>query len=141
MWWSTDGAHLAYLKFNETLVPEFLMPVYDGDAYPEIDNLAYPKVLLISAWHLRHTRQTLTSVVGGGGTTQPGFANPEVTVGVYNVANESTAVLDWSDSGKYEYVTGIWWVDASTVAVRRLNRLQNVRSPPVHWTCRVVSCP
>lgn len=98
MWWSTDGAHLAYLKFNETLVPEFLMPVYDGDAYPEIDNLAYPK---------------------------PGFANPEVTVGVYNVANESTAVLDWSDSGKYEYVTGIWWVDASTVAVRRLNRLQN----------------
>lgn len=47
MWWAPDGAHLAYFKFNETAVPEFLMPIYDGSAYPEIDNLAYPKVFNI----------------------------------------------------------------------------------------------
>jgi hypothetical protein len=127
MWWSTDGAHLAYLKFNETLVPEFPLPIYNGDPYPKIESLAYPKVRPDQLQPHAHTRNLLRLTAARAGGRQPGYPNPQVTVSVYNVANASTTDLDWSESGSYEYVTGVWWVDAAVVAVRRLSRLQNVR--------------
>ena len=40
--WSPDGAHLAYLRFDETQVPEFTMDLY-GSLYPERYTFKYPK--------------------------------------------------------------------------------------------------
>lgn len=61
-------------------------------------------------------------------TAQPGFPNPLVSVNIYNTVTQTNVQLDWSDSGSFEYVTGVWWIDPNNVAVRRLNRLQNVRN-------------
>ncbi len=43
MWWSPDGNRLAYLQFDETAVPQYIVPIYDH-VYPTLENLAYPKV-------------------------------------------------------------------------------------------------
>ena len=43
--WAPDGQSLLFLRFDETAVPEFTMPMYpDGALYPEYRTWKYPKV-------------------------------------------------------------------------------------------------
>lgn len=53
--WSPDGRYLAWLRFDESAVPEFSMDIYNPkEAYPQIDTFKYPKVdapnAIVSAW-------------------------------------------------------------------------------------------
>src|SRR5690606_13094335 len=41
--WSVNGDKLAYIKFDETKVPEYTMDVYGNDLYPFADTFKYPK--------------------------------------------------------------------------------------------------
>ncbi len=41
--WSPKGTHVAFLRFDETEVPEFSMPIYGDDLYPQIQTFKYPK--------------------------------------------------------------------------------------------------
>lgn len=41
--WSADGTKLAYIRFDETQVPEFSMNVYGTELYPVTDVFKYPK--------------------------------------------------------------------------------------------------
>ena len=41
--WSADSKKLAFIRFDETLVPEFSMAVYHKDLYPTIETFKYPK--------------------------------------------------------------------------------------------------
>ncbi|CAO3649934.1 unnamed protein product [Cunninghamella echinulata] len=46
LWWSPDSTYLAYLRFNETSVPEYQVPLYttsNKSAYPENLTIRYPK--------------------------------------------------------------------------------------------------
>ncbi|KAI9486848.1 MAG: dipeptidyl peptidase IV N-terminal region-domain-containing protein [Benjaminiella poitrasii] len=45
IWWSPDSTHLAYLRFNETAVPEFHLQYYTAtnDSYPSELTIKYPK--------------------------------------------------------------------------------------------------
>ncbi|ORY96450.1 dipeptidyl peptidase IV N-terminal region-domain-containing protein [Syncephalastrum racemosum] len=46
LWWSPDSTHLAYLRFNETAVPEYHIPFYTtnpNSTYPEEVSIKYPK--------------------------------------------------------------------------------------------------
>ncbi|KAG0169048.1 hypothetical protein DFQ30_004041 [Apophysomyces sp. BC1015] len=45
LWWSPDSTHLAYLRLDETAVPEFHMPLYttSNSSYPEEMKIRYPK--------------------------------------------------------------------------------------------------
>ncbi|SAM07893.1 hypothetical protein [Absidia glauca] len=46
LWWSPDSTHLAYLRFNETEVPEYQVPLYttsNRSSYPEQLKIKYPK--------------------------------------------------------------------------------------------------
>ena len=47
LWWSPDGQQLLYLSLNDTLVTEFMFPIYglSTNRYTEIDAIAYPKVM------------------------------------------------------------------------------------------------
>lgn len=58
--WSPDGKHLAFLRFDESAVPEMRMETFDGGAYPDEERFKYPKVgeknAQISAW-LYHLEQ------------------------------------------------------------------------------------
>ncbi len=42
--WSPEGNYLAYLKFNETAVPEFTYTDFHDGMYPEYNTFKYPKV-------------------------------------------------------------------------------------------------
>lgn len=48
LWWSPDSTHIAYLRFNETNVPEFHLQYYttSNNSYPDEVALKYPKVSL-----------------------------------------------------------------------------------------------
>ncbi|WLF76527.1 hypothetical protein PVL30_000229 [Lodderomyces elongisporus] len=46
LWWSADGSKFAFLKSNNTDVPEFTIPFYaqkNHTDYPELVNIKYPK--------------------------------------------------------------------------------------------------
>ncbi|ORZ17913.1 dipeptidyl peptidase IV N-terminal region-domain-containing protein [Absidia repens] len=45
LWWSPDATHLAYLRLDETKVPELHLPIYsvDNDSYPDEKSIRYPK--------------------------------------------------------------------------------------------------
>jgi dipeptidyl aminopeptidase len=45
-WWSPDATHVAYLRFNETEVPEYRLPLFakSNESYPQEIAIKYPKV-------------------------------------------------------------------------------------------------
>ncbi|RCI03344.1 hypothetical protein CU098_011828 [Rhizopus stolonifer] len=46
LWWAPDSSHLAYLRLDETSVPEYHLQMYTRDrnaSYPKQDNIKYPK--------------------------------------------------------------------------------------------------
>ncbi|KAL1921908.1 uncharacterized protein VTP21DRAFT_10550 [Calcarisporiella thermophila] len=45
LWWSPDSTRLAFLRFDDTLVPEYKYPLYlNGRSYPDELKQRYPKV-------------------------------------------------------------------------------------------------
>ena len=94
--WSPDARKIAFLKFNETDVPSFTMPIYKGKLYPENDVFKYPKV---------------------------GEKNSRVTLWVYDITTSQTIPVSFLES--YEYIPRFHWVDADRIAVFTMNRLQN----------------
>lgn len=94
--WSPDSRKIAFLKFDESEVPSFTMPVYGGSIYPTNDVFKYPKV---------------------------GEANSKVSLWVYDHTAGSTEKI--SISKPYEYIPRFAWVAENELAVFTLNRLQN----------------
>ena len=96
--WNKTGTHLAYLKFDESEVPEFSMDMYGQDLYPSQHVFKYPKA---------------------------GETNSEVSLYTYELAaNESEKV----ELGDYEdfYIPRIKWTqDPEILSVQVLNRHQN----------------
>jgi dipeptidyl-peptidase 4 len=41
--WSADSKKIAFIRFDETQVPEYSMAIYDKDLYPKIETFKYPK--------------------------------------------------------------------------------------------------
>jgi dipeptidyl-peptidase 4 len=97
--WSSDGQRLAYIKFDETEVPEFNMHFYDSDQlYPIPYTFKYPKV---------------------------GENNSVVSVHVYDLSTGSTVSLDATVDAD-QYIPRIQWTTVpNELVVTRLNRWQN----------------
>ena len=96
--WSPDGKFIAYIKFDETEVPEFTMTNYRDELYPEYVTWKYPKV---------------------------GENNSVVSVHIYNVSTKSTVEVDLGDMDDM-YVPRIKWTqDQSKLCVFKMNRHQN----------------
>ena len=93
--WSKDGQKLAYVKFDETEVPEFSMMRYDDALYPKVETFKYPKA---------------------------GEKNSKVSLHYYILASGKTKTLDLGD---YEYIPRIKWANADCLTAITLNRLQN----------------
>ncbi|MDZ7690067.1 MAG: S9 family peptidase [Balneolaceae bacterium] len=95
--WSPDGSKIAFYRFDESHVKEFFMTDW-GTLYPNQTRFKYPKA---------------------------GERNSMVTIGVYDLQDDTTR---WMDIGseKYQYIPRINWTQSSgTLAIRRMNRLQN----------------
>ncbi|TNE29108.1 MAG: S9 family peptidase [Bacteroidetes bacterium] len=96
-WWSPNSEYIAFLRFDETEVPEFSMDVYGTDLYPTQDVFKYPKA---------------------------GEANSVVTAHIFDTKNgTTTAVLQ--DEVEYEYIPRIIWNNENEAVIFTTNRHQN----------------
>ena len=94
--WNTNGTKIAFLRFDETDVPEFSMDVFGTDLYPTKETFKYPKA---------------------------GEENAKVSLHLYDVKVGSTASVDLKDA---YYIPRIKWMNNSNyLSVQTLNRHQN----------------
>lgn len=95
--WSPDGKQIAFIRFDETDVPEFNMQTW-GKLYPQDYRFKYPKA---------------------------GEKNAEVSIHVYDLGSQKTVKADVG-AEKDIYLPRIYWTtESNTLAFIRLNRLQN----------------
>jgi dipeptidyl-peptidase-4 len=94
--WSPDGQHIAYYRFDESAVKEFSMPMY-GSLYPDPYTFKYPKA---------------------------GEINSEVSIHVADAASGMVTDLVAVDGDNY--IPRIMWMgDTDDLMVMRMNRHQN----------------
>ena len=96
--WSPDSAHIAYWQFDSTGVGTFSL-INDTDAlYPVVTKIPYPKA---------------------------GTKNSAVRIGVIDAAGGATRWMKAPGDPREHYLARMEWLDAHTVAMQQLNRLQN----------------
>ena len=122
MWWSGDGKKLAYMRFDESRVPDYPLQLDQTKPYSSTRTIAYPS---------------------------PGSANPIPDLFVYDVASGATTRIDTRDGqpftdevmGHYLWQVG-WSTDDSEIRLERANRRQNlmdwVGCSPQTGACRVI---
>ena len=93
--WSPDGMKIAFLRFDESAVPEYTMQTYDNTMYPHNVTFKYPKV---------------------------GEKNSVVTVWIYDVKK---GILKQVQTGAAEYFPRLKWTPDNRLIVFKMNRLQN----------------
>ncbi|MBZ9652172.1 S9 family peptidase [Psychroflexus montanilacus] len=97
--WNPSGTKIAYLKFDESEVPEFSMDLYGSygqDLYPSQDVFKYPKA---------------------------GEDNAEVSLHLFDLDTKSNSKINL---GEYEYLPRLEWTqDEDLFSVQSLNRYQN----------------
>lgn len=96
--WSPNGDRIAFIRFDESEVKEFIMTIHNDDAYPEYQKFKYPKV---------------------------GEKNASVSVHVYHFNTGKTTKIDLGDMDDM-YVPRIKWThDNNELVVFKMNRHQN----------------
>ena len=96
--WSPDGRRIAYWQFDSTGVGIFSLIDDTSALYPKITRIPYPKV----------------------GTT-----NSAVRIGIVPAAGGPTTWIKTPGDPREHYLARLDWIDADTVAIQQLNRLQN----------------
>ena len=96
--WSPDGRAIAYWQFDTTGVERFTL-INDTDAlYPKITQFPYPK---------------------------PGTSNSAVRVGIISATGGDTTWVKTPGPARDFYIPRIDWLDARTLVLQHMNRLQN----------------
>jgi len=96
--WNKTGAKIAYLRFDETNVPEFSMSIYGEDLYPKTSTFKYPKA---------------------------GEENSVVSLKIYDLKSANSSPVELGDYKDF-YIPRINWTkDAKILSVQVLNRHQN----------------
>lgn len=96
--WGTDSKNIAYLKFDETDVPEFSMDVFGNNLYPTQDVFKYPKA---------------------------GEKNALVSLHLYNLDTNKTTTVDLSEYKDFYIARINWTKNPDFVSIQVLNRHQN----------------
>jgi dipeptidyl-peptidase-4 len=96
--WSADSKKLAYIRFDESEVPEFSMNVYHKDLYPKVETFKYPKA---------------------------GEKNATVSLFVYTVANQSALAVNLGAYSDFYIARMKWTNDANVLSAQILNRHQD----------------
>jgi dipeptidyl-peptidase-4 len=96
--WNAAGTHIAYIRFDETQVPEFSMDVYGKDLYQTQQVFKYPKA---------------------------GEQNATVSLHLYELASGKKSDVDLTAYNSY-YIPRIKWTkDPNVLSVQLTNRKQN----------------
>ncbi len=97
--WSPDDSYIAYLKFKEINVKEYVMDIYNGNVYPDKYSFKYPKA---------------------------GENNSEVTLWLYDVRNNQNRVIPTDNDFQNIYIPRIKWLNfTNQLCYITLNRHQN----------------
>jgi dipeptidyl-peptidase-4 len=97
--WNADGTKLAFVRFDETEVPEFSMDVYGNELYPTQDVFKYPKA---------------------------GEKNAEVSLYIYDLNKNTTSKVEVNKPYADFYIPRIKWSnDAAILSAQYINRHQN----------------
>jgi dipeptidyl-peptidase-4 len=96
--WSPDGRSIAYWQFDQSGVGIFSLINNTDSLYPVVTKIPYPKA----------------------GTT-----NSAARVGVVSADGGETRWIKTEGDPRNTYLARIGWIDANTVAIQQLNRLQN----------------
>jgi len=96
--WSKDSKKIAYIRFDESEVPEFSMSVFQKSLYPTIETFKYPKA---------------------------GEKNSVVSLHVYNVANSATKKVDLGNYNDFYIARLEWTNDNNVLSAQVLNRHQD----------------
>jgi dipeptidyl-peptidase-4 len=96
--WSPDGRRIAYWQFDTSGVGTMTLINDTAALYPTTISFAYPK---------------------------PGTTNSAVRIGVVPAAGGTTTWMKTPGDPRNTYLASLDWIDASTVAMQQLNRLQN----------------
>jgi len=96
--WNATGSKIAYIKFDETEVPEFSMDLYNEGLYPTQSVFKYPKA---------------------------GEKNATVSLHIFDIATQSTKKINLGNYKDF-YIPRLKWTnDANVLSVQLLNRHQN----------------
>mgnify|MGYP003896942059 CR=1 FL=1 len=94
--WNTEGTKIAYLKFDETEVPEFSMDVYGQDLYQTQQVFKYPKA---------------------------GEKNADVSLHVYDLSSSKSNEVEVEKTYDDFYIPRIKWTnDANVLSAQFINR-------------------
>lgn len=97
-YWSPDSKKLAFIRFDESKVPEFTMQLYRGEMYPIHETFKYPKV---------------------------GEKNADVTAWVYEMSRGKSVKTDIGDLTEMYIPRMKWAQDANKLCIFKMNRHQN----------------
>lgn len=98
LWWSPDSKFLAFLRFDESEVPEYTIPLYAGSSPMFTEKYKYPKA---------------------------GQQNSVVTAHTYEIRSKVTIKIKTGEETNLYIPRLKWTPDANNLAVMRLNRHQN----------------
>lgn len=108
--WSPDGSKIAFIRFDESRVPEFPLTWYEGGTYPRESSFKYPKV---------------------------GEPNSIVSVNLYD-ADAGNMVGKVMGLETDDYVPRINWTTGDQLIISRLNRRQDTLELLIAMTNRVL---
>ena len=96
--WSADSKKLAYIRFDESQVPEFSMTIFQKELYPKMETFKYPKA---------------------------GEKNSEVSLFVYDVNTGSSKEVNLGNYNDFYIARLKWTNDPNLVSIQVLNRHQD----------------
>lgn len=96
--WSKDSKKVAYIRFDESQVPEFSMSIFKKDLYPTVETFKYPKA---------------------------GEKNSEVSLHIYDLASKGTQKVNLSQYADFYIARLQWSNEANVLSAQVLNRHQD----------------
>ena len=96
--WSADSKKIAFIRFDESEVPEFTMDIYKKELYPTVETFKYPKA---------------------------GEKNAVVSLFVYDVTAKSTKNINLGNYSDFYIARMKWTNDANILSAQVLNRHQD----------------
>ncbi len=96
--WSKDSKKVAYIRFDESQVPEFSMSIFKKDLYPTVETFKYPKA---------------------------GEKNSEVSLHIYDVTSKGTQKVNLSQYADFYIARMQWTNEANVLSAQVLNRHQD----------------
>ena len=96
--WSADSKKIAFIRFDESEVPEFSMSIFQKELYPKVETFKYPKA---------------------------GEKNAVVSLHIYDVASQAKKDVNLGNYSDFYIARMQWTNDANVLSAQVLNRHQD----------------